>query len=55
MKIQEQLINFQDGTAYWKIYFEFMNDKQLTLLQWELINNAIDKMIYEFKNKQNEK
>lgn len=50
MKIQEQLINVQDGSEYWKVYFEFINDKQLTTLQWELIRNAIDKMIYDFQN-----
>lgn len=51
MKIQEQLINIENGTEYWKVYFELINDKQLTILQWELINNAINKMIYEFQNK----
>lgn len=51
MKIQEQLMNVENGTEYWKVYFEFINDKQLTTLQWELINNAINKMIYEFQNK----
>jgi len=51
MKIQEQLINIENGTEYWKIYFELLNDKPLTKLQWELINNAINKMIYEFQNK----
>lgn len=54
MKIQEQIINIQDGTEYWKIHFEFINDKQLTTLQWELINNSINKMIHEFQNKQHE-
>lgn len=51
MKIQEQLINTENGTEYWKIYFELLNDKPLTKLQWELINNVINKMIYEFQNK----
>lgn len=51
MKIQEQLINIENGVEYWKIYFEFTADKQLTLLQWELINNMINKMIFEFQNK----
>ena len=54
MKIQEQLINIENGTEYWKIYFELLNDKPLTKLQWELINNVINKMIYEFQNKQHE-
>ena len=51
MKIQEQLINIENGAEYWKIYFELTADKQLTTLQWELINNVINKMIYEFQNK----
>jgi hypothetical protein len=50
MKIQEQIINIENGQEYWKIYFEFIVEKQLTLLQWELINNQINKMIYEFQN-----
>jgi hypothetical protein len=48
MKIQEQIINNQNGTEYWKIYFELINAKQLTLLEWELINNAINRMIHDF-------
>lgn len=51
MKIQEQLINIENGTEYWKIYFVLTADNQLTLLEWELINNMINKMIYEFQNK----
>ena len=48
MKIQEQIINNQNGTEYWKIYFELVNHSQLTLLEWELINNAINRMIHDF-------
>jgi hypothetical protein len=51
MKIQEQIINIENGQEYWKIYFEFINKKQLTLLEWELINNQINKMIFEFNKK----
>ena len=49
MKIQEQIINNENATEYWKIYFELLNDRQLTLLEWELINNAINRMINDFK------
>jgi hypothetical protein len=47
MKIQEQIINVETGSQYWKIYFELTNKNQLTLSQWELINNQINKIIYE--------
>jgi hypothetical protein len=47
MKIQEQIINIENGVEYWKIYFELTNKKPLTSLEWELINNQINKMIYE--------
>lgn len=53
MKIQEQIINNENGTEYWKIYFEFTNKRQLTLLQWEIINNQINKLIYEFNEQRN--
>jgi hypothetical protein len=51
MKIQEQIINIENGQQYWKIYFELINEKQLSLLEWELINNQINKMIFEFNKK----
>ena len=53
MKIQEQFINIAKDTEYWKVYFEFINEKQLTKLQWELINNMIKKMLYEIENGNN--
>ena len=54
MKIQEQIINNENGTEYWKIYFELTNERQLTLIEWEIINNQINKLIYEF-NEQRKK
>jgi hypothetical protein len=53
MKIQEQIINNENGTEYWKIYFEILNEKQLSLLEWEIINNKINKLIYEFNEQRN--
>jgi hypothetical protein len=53
MKIQEQIINNENGTEYWKIYFEILNEKQLSLLEWEIINNQINKLIYEFNEQRN--
>jgi hypothetical protein len=53
MKIQEQIINNENGTEYWKIYFEILNKKQLSLLEWEIINNQINKLIYEFNEQRN--
>jgi hypothetical protein len=55
MKIQEQIINNENGVEYWKIYFELLNERQLTLLEWELINNTINKMIHEFNQQNNKK
>jgi hypothetical protein len=55
MKIQEQIINKENGTEYWKIYFEILNKKQLSLLEWEIINNQINKLIYEFNEQRNKK
>jgi hypothetical protein len=51
MKIQEQIINIENGQEYWKIYFELNNESPITSNQWELINNYINKMLQEFKNK----
>jgi hypothetical protein len=53
MKIQEQIINNENGTEYWKIYFEISNERQLSLLEWEIINNQINKLIYEFNEQRN--
>jgi hypothetical protein len=53
MKIQEQIINNENGTEYWKIYFELINERQLTLIEWEIINNQINKLIYEFNEQRN--
>ena len=53
MKIQEQIINNENGTEYWKIYFEILNKKQLSLLEWEIINNQINKLINEFDEQRN--
>jgi hypothetical protein len=53
MKIQEQIINNENDTEYWKIYFEILNKKQLSLLEWEIINNQINKLIYEFNEQRN--
>lgn len=51
MKIQEQLINAEQGQEYWNIFFQLQSKKPLTLLEWELINNQINKMIYEFEKR----
>ena len=51
MKIQEQFVDNENGQQYWKIYFEFLSTKQLTIEQFELINNKINKMINEFEIK----
>ena len=53
MKIQEQIINIENGIEYWKIYFELTNERQLTLTEWELINSKINKMIYQFNEQKN--
>jgi hypothetical protein len=53
MKIQEQIINNENGTEYWKIYFEILNEKQLSLLEWGIINNQINKLINEFNEQRN--
>lgn len=53
MKIQEQIINNENGTEYWKIYFEILNEKQLSLLEWDIINNQINKLINEFNEQRN--
>ena len=53
MKIQEQIINKENGTEYWKIYFEILNKKQLSLLEWGIINNQINKLINEFNEQRN--
>ncbi len=49
MKIQEQVINQEHGQEYWNIFFQLQSKKPLTILEWELINNQINKMIYEFE------
>lgn len=48
MKVQEQIVDIENGLEYWTIYFEFLSTKQLSIEQWELINNKINKMINEF-------
>jgi hypothetical protein len=53
MKIQEQIINNENGTEYWKIYFEILNEKQLSLLEYGIINNQINKLISEFNEQRN--
>jgi hypothetical protein len=45
MKIQEQFINNENGTTYWKIHFEVVNKNQLSISKYELINNLINSII----------
>lgn len=48
MKIQEQIINEETGSSYWKIHFEIVNQRELTLSEWEVIKKSIDKIIDNF-------
>lgn len=52
MKTQEAVIDHEKGTQYWNIFFQVQTKNPLTKIEWELINNQINKMIYEFEKKQ---
>ena len=52
MKIQEQVVIKDRGQMYWNIFFEFQSIRALTKLEWDLIYNKIDKMIYELEKKE---
>ena len=49
MTIQEQIINQENGTEYWKIYFEFQSIRPLTRYEWDLIQEKINIIFFEIQ------
>jgi len=50
MTIQEQIINQENGTEYWKIHFEKIKKTQLTWEQYQQISDVIDRMLFQFSS-----
>jgi hypothetical protein len=48
MKTQEQIVNGQDTTSFWRLYWETTLPNSITVEQWMEVQEYIDSKTLEF-------
>ncbi len=49
MRTQEEIINYENGSVYYKIYFEMTSERMLSQEEYNKINLEISKLIEKIK------